>query len=524
MEIQGLGIPSAPVDMKTSPQKEPDAPLPSESFSKGSDAGQMMNISGAGSMLSVKTLDKRGMGYRYRSAVTAKDGTTYIAYASTKPPKDDSKLENVGYVSAVSPQGEILWESPVNEEGLCEVRVGSDGTIYARTKENLRALQGDGTLKFEHRFEEPVREHYMDSSGNHYFVKESSRELCVLDRDGAPMELPEAFRGVKGSEIIQASPDELYMRDGEKIVQLDLKEGQKKSEITYKDPVEPKSNFSRSIDHMEIDGKGVVRLWIRNNTYVASGPPIDDLHMGLGFGFGHRWGFRPHLPPDDQFYSTTTICDMSMEKLGKDGKITGTVNNLDSNPKHVMLQDGTVIYSNNAPEYVDNPNYVPNAGSMNYSPKTIGSGKYFVSRIAPGGMKNEQFIKVDGRIKEIMTDPETGSFFICHGENTVTEYSPDGKALRSQTVPAGDKSPDPVKMAGSNAVIFKDTWGDNLWSLDMDSGKFTPLTDNERDFSFKVIAREMDASGDETLQETGEGIQEFDDWVNVDGVKISKKE
>lgn len=523
MEISKTNLPLIPKDTQIPINKEEKTPpLPQEKFSK-TEASESGLIGKMSRVMNAKLLDKRGKDFCIRSHVTSRNGITYISYQSTKPSKEKGAPANTGYISAVSPQGEILWESPVREEGLSKLKIGPDGTIFAITRDHLRALNTEGLLKFEHKFEEAVHNHWIDSEGNHYFIKDTSRELYKVDKNGNRVDLPADFIGIKGCEVVQSDPDTLFVREGNTFRELDLKEGVKKNEFVYNDPVESKPNSSLTIDHFEVDKKGDIRIWIRNNTFIPSPPPFDE-HMGLGFGrFSrfHRWGM-PHIPRDDQYYGTQTICVMSMEKLGKDGKIVWKAENLGQSPREVQLLDGTVIYSNNNAEMMENPNYDPNAGSMNYKPKIVGTGKYFIGRIGPGGKKNEEFLKVEGQIQAIMASPREGNFLICHGRNIVSEFNRKGELVRSQAVPAEEKDLYVDGSAGENIIIFKNSMGTRAFGLHLDSGKFTPFTDNEVDYSYKVVSKEMELEEEAARKKDEQGIEVSDEWVNVGGVVLWK--
>ena len=228
MDIKNVGLPSAPITAGVPLKKDEALALPQESFTR-TKTENLGLISNARFVLEAKSLDKQTTDYRMQSYATSPEGTTYISYTSSKV--DEDSKQNKGYVSAVSPEGKILWEAPLNEDDLGNLDIGPDGTIYAMTKDHLKALNPDGTLKYEHSFEEPVKNHWMDSSGSHYFVSVQGNELYKTDANGARVELPEGFKGVKGHEFKQTSPDELYVRQGTTISALDLKEGKKKGNL-----------------------------------------------------------------------------------------------------------------------------------------------------------------------------------------------------------------------------------------------------------------------------------------------------
>ena len=505
--MQQLSSPHVTGEERIQPQKD--------SFSRAevSNPGLMKNLA---SVLAAKSLDKGGKDYRINDYCTSPDGTILISYKSTKPQKEKDAPENTGYIAAISPKGEILWESPVNEAGLSDVSAGPDSTIFAVTGGHLRALKPDGTLLYEHTFEAKVKDHRMDSAGNHYFVDESTRELYMVNREGNRQELPEGLKGVRISDVLQTGPDELYARDGTTFCRLDLKTGTKASEITYTDPAPPRDNHSRSIHRFEVGSDGRIRLWINESFYVAPPPMDGDLHPGLGFGIG----IGHHFPLGNHYTMK------SVEILGDDGKVGQTIKDLDSVSSSLLLPDDSMLYDAGKAEMIDNPDYNPNGGSMIYKPRTVGSGNYFIGRITPDGKKDETFIKVEGTVKKMLINPQSGSFMVCHGKDTVSEFNSDGTLIRQQTFPPGKKTLEPKGLSGKDLVIFQEGWGANAFALDMKDGSVIPLTDTQGDHSYRVDSREMGSAGAGESEETRDDacIEEVDDFIVVDGIKLPKNE
>jgi hypothetical protein len=520
MDIKNIGMPSTPLVTGTPLEKEETPPMPKESFSRSATESLGL-ISNASFVMEAKGLEKQSTDYKMQSYTISPEGTTYISYSSSKI--DEDTKQKKGYISAVSPEGKILWEAPLNEDKLGDLDVGPDGTIYAITKEHMRALNPDGTSKFEHKFEEPVKNHWMDSEGNHYFVS-AQNELYKSDRSGTRVALPEGLKGVKGCEFKQASADEMYVRQGNTISVLDLKEGKKKGEFVYKDPAEKRDNFSRSIDHFDIGSDGMVKLWIINSTYTP-GPPVDygDLHMGLGFG---RWGMGMgrHLPPfDDGFSQSSVYNETSIENIDNNGSIKWKVENLGSSPIAAQLPDGRIVYTNNREIYVPNPNYVENPPPGQYVAKTISSGKISLGIVGPEGQKSEEALTVDGRISKIMANPESGNFFICHGEKKVSQFDSKGDPVATREYPErkGDDQLYPFGLAGKETIILRDLKSERAYALDMKSGVIVDLTDKSSDLSYKVSVREREE--EQEVNKDGQIVEDFGEWINVAGIHIEKK-
>jgi outer membrane protein assembly factor BamB len=510
-------------------KKETTQPLLEDGYVKGSQAPaksvSLQNIASASAILNARGLDKQNMDYRVSSYAVAQDGSAFISYSSSKEAGEGDAVR--GYIASISPQGEIQWEAPVSHEGLQEITTGPDGTVYARTKTDLVALNSDGTIKFEHKFEEGVHNQYMDSQGNVYFVKDSSRELYKVDREGNRVELSGDLKGVKGHELVQTSADTLYMRDGNTICAVDLKAGCKKSQCTFKDPVESKANFSRYIDHFDVDGNGDIRLWVTNSTTTQSSSHFDDLHFGLGFGpFGRRFGGMPHPPMDDDFYRTTTFSDLSLERLDSKGDVQWKAERFSTSPTYSQLPDGAMVFSAGNEEQVPNPNYHEglNSSPGTYIPEKIGSGRYPVGRVSAEGQKDENFIFVEGRPEKIMTSPKTGNFVVSHGEGVMSEFDGKGALTRSHRLPDVGEKLYPQSIVGDRTVILKDQDSKKAYSFDMESGKLMSLTERNLDHSYKVVGKEMEQAGDDELNASQPGdVEIYDGWIEIDGIRIEKK-
>ncbi|MHC9540924.1 MAG: PQQ-binding-like beta-propeller repeat protein [Vulcanimicrobiota bacterium] len=508
-------------------KKEITEPLPQDGYVQGSQpsagAASLKNIASASSILNAHGLDKQTMDYRVRSYTVAADGSTFISYGSSKEPKEGEGVQ--GYVASVSPQGEIQWEAPISHEGLQDVKKGPDGTVYVRTRTDLVALNADGTVKFEHKFEEGVNKHFMDSSGNNYFVKDNTRELYKVDREGNRIDLPDALKGIKGHELLQTSSDMLYMRDGNTIYAVDLKDGSKKEECTFKDPVESKANFSRYIDHFDVDRSGDVRLWVTNSTTTQSSH-YDDLHFGLGFGpFGRRFGGMPHPPRDDEFYSSQTFSELSLERIDKNGSVQWKAGTFSTDPAYSQLPDGTMIYSSGSEEQIPNPNYHEGLSSSpgTYIPQKIGSGRYPVGKVSPEGSKDESFIFVEGRPDKIMTSPLTGNFVVSHGEGVLSEFDGKGALARTHRLPDVGEKLYPQSVVGDKTVILRDQDSKKIFSFDMEKGKLTSLTERNLDHSYKVIGKEMEKDDAEPDASQAGEVEIYDEWIEIDGIRIQKK-
>jgi outer membrane protein assembly factor BamB len=526
MRIDKLGTPqTAFIDnqaLQGAGNKEEPVPLREDGFSPTTGtAPSRMNKIDASAILNARGLDKQDMDYHVKSFDTAPDGTAFVAYYAAKNAEGEGR--HPGYISRVSPQGEILWEAPVDDREIYGVKAGADGTAFVQTREHLKAFNPDGTIKFDHTFDEPVSNHFLDSSGNHYFVSNASRELYIVDREGKKADVPEAMKGVKSHQMLQTSPDELYARDGNTITGLDLKSGAKTMELTYKDPVEKKDNFSRYIDHFEVDDKGKVKLWITNSWREAAPPMYDDFHFGLGIGGFHRWGGRPHPPMDDYYPQDRYINDKSVEQIDESGAIVWKAENLGSDPTEAMLPDGTVLYTNNREEMVPRP---PSADPQ-YVPSQVGNGQIYVGKISPEGKKEDQAFKVEGRIRRMLVDKETGTVVMCHGksydETVISEFNDKGEVQRTQALPKSEKSLYPESLSGKNRVILKDSDSKKAYSLDMDTGTLTSLTETDMDHSYKVMMKEMESEEEpKENQEAPQGSEEFDGWISIGGVKLPK--
>ncbi len=232
----------------------------------------------------------------------------------------------------------------------------------------------------------------------------------------------------------------------------------------------------------------------------------------------------PHPPMDDSYYMPRTWNDLSLEQLDGSGKVAWAATGFGASPIESQLKDGTVIYSKNTAENVPNPNYIENPPpNTPYQPREIPTGKIFVGTITPDGKKNEKAFTVEGTIQRIMTNEETGSFFVCHGENKASEYSSSGELISRTTIPQVDVKLYPEGLSGQKSVILRDGERKKAYSFDVESGKLTKLTETDMDYSYKVLIKEMENQEDTPDAPAAQTMEEDDRYIYIDGIKMDKK-
>ncbi|MDQ7825026.1 MAG: hypothetical protein RDV48_19655 [Candidatus Eremiobacteraeota bacterium] len=506
--MQKDGAPSSPGDAFT-PGMSGEGTAPKAQFA-----------SLTSSVLEARGLSKKQNDFRVTATASAPGGTTYVAYTSSR--KEKAAVSS--YISAVSPQGEIRWERPLALETIYSISSDAEGTLFIRSSGNFTALHADGTVKFDQKLPEAMSGHYADSSGNHYFIKSGSREFFMTGPDGLPRDLPGGLKGIKGQEIAEGPGGTLCVRDGTTLTMVDLEKGTKTGGFAWKDTVEQKPNFARHIDHSELDAEGNVRLFIENTTVSPPPPRYDDFGMGFGGGFGRPFGGRPHLPPhEDPIYDMQVYTDFTLEKYDGAGKLSWKVDGLDDKGIYAPLPDGALVFSVNRNEMIPNPNYKENGGDpFAYQGKTIPSGRVYIGKITPGGKKVDEAFTVEGKVEKILVDKKSGSFVISLGENKFSRFDSQGELIKSHTLDVSKGRFFAERLEGDHHVILKEGGGAKAYSLDMESGTLTTLTDSEADHCYGLAARDL-----ENEVPSGEGkaeVEEFDEWVNVGGIRIQKKQ
>lgn len=482
------------------------SPPEGDSFAPSGAPGSLRLVNQA-ALFESKGLDKAAMDFRATSWASSPDGTLYVAYAASKTQKDDNR--NKGYIAAISGKGEILWESPVADGGLDSLKVGGDGTLYAMTDGSFRALNPDGTLKFQHHFEHGVTGHWMDSSGTHYFTTIDGFELCSIDGAGEFRSVPECMKGLKCHEIKQPSPDTLYVRSGKAIHKLDLKRGEREWVNDFEQKLPQKSDWSQHIDHFDMEPGGALRIWIQN-TFVSQ--------SAFGPSGSHA-----------SFFDESVVTDLSMVKADEKGHILWRIESLGSSPINAESGDGSCFFSLNNKEYAPNPAYSEKGDGQTprdpkYQPRTIPTGRVFVGKIDSAGKRNDSLCAVSEPVKAMHSNRESGNVLIFHGDGEMSEFDPEGSLVRRQSVKCGEERLYPFGVAGRETVLFKNLGDKKVFALDMEHGDMKSITETERDLSMGVITREIDRHRQDPDSE--KSIEKTDEGISVDGIwlPVNKEE
>lgn len=437
-------------------------------------------------IFSTKGIQKGKYNYKIKSIARSKDGTIYTAYYDWNDREGD-------YISATSSDGKVKWDLPIQKDRLEGLKTGPDGTLYVRTNKSLLAFTPGGELKFDHSFQEEVKDHFIDSQGNNYFRKRDGNSIYKVDPEGNLIRLPLKLRNLTSNEIKRTPDDKLLFRDGNRVVLADLKKGEIDKSIEFKDPDE-KRNCSLEDFHLTRDG-GMLAMGRQAISVPNSHAMHADLHMGLGFG-GFHWHLGPHLPPDDRFYTSTVIYSNFLFKLDKDGNVKWQTNDLGSSPQALFTGDDRMIFTDN---------------SKNEDKKTV------IQQVSGDGEKLP-FAQVDGIVKSMDIRKKDDHIFIHHGDQ-ITEFSPDGKVVRETRMDGDLKDKKIHSLEEDGQILLLDNNNRELFAWDPEKGKVTPLTDHQKDYSYKTEAKRK-AFFD--VEDSGEKfkIEREKDHVVVGGVKL----
>ena len=157
-----------------------------------------------------------------------------------------------------------------------------------------------------------------------------------------------------------------------------------------------------------------------------------------------------------------------------------------------------------------------------YIPKTISSGRVPVGILSPEGTKTEEAFTVDGRISKMMVNPQSGNFFICHGETRVSQFDAHGDPVTTREYPERKEMTSlPGRIPGKETIILRDLKSERAYALDMKSGSLVDLTDKNTDLSYKVTVNELEE--EKESQNDGQVIEDFGEWINVAGIQLEKK-
>ena len=106
------------------------------------------------------------------SPAIAEDGTIYIS-------------TNDNYLYAITPTGSLLWKYNLYSQGPHSPLVGADGTIYIGSQTHLRALNPDGTIRWEYKHgnAEPVMVCPALAENGHMYALTFNNWLFALETD-----------------------------------------------------------------------------------------------------------------------------------------------------------------------------------------------------------------------------------------------------------------------------------------------------------------------------------------------------
>lgn len=495
MDIKNIGAGSLPISNITAGKTEKAAVNEAiqsietkDAFvsTAGSEPAEksMKSLTGiAGKVLNSQGLQKQDYNYRVRSQTQSADGTTYIAYA------DYSKAEG-NYISSIAPDGTVNWEVCAGQDGLQSIENGPDGTLYAKTGKTLMGYNPDGSIRFRHEFETEVKDHFMDKKGNNFFRESNGNKLYAVDVEGNRIQLPLKVRSLTPSEIKPLDDGTFLIRNYDTVQQVDLQKGNILKSVEFK---EPDPNLNRNVMDCENLKDGI--LLTTQYTKTISHHAYDaDLHMGLGgFGFGRR--FHPHLPPIDDVGSFTSIQRRYLVKMDSAGEIAWSTGDLGSDLEVSVLSDDRAIFK----------------GDYNYTEK-----RATIKQVKPDG-NIEYFATIEGdSISKIHHRKSDDNLFVEHGSK-ISILSPDGKKT-GELEKVDDKSGLSIREFDNDGnLIMQNSSYDSLYRWDVKTDTLTPLTDHQKDYSYKTV------KFDDVMEEDGgekKTIQKEKDFIVIGGVRV----
>jgi len=590
MQINNINTGFTPQSINAPLKKDESVSLPSESFQRSLSQGPA-SYKSLSSLLKAYDQDfevggiDKTRNYSVNSYCRADDGSAFVCYGSQFTFGENQKS---GYIAALSPNGDIQWERPVQDAFMMKVQVAPDGSPTILDGSRLISLNRDGSLRFERKLEGFVTRHLFDSSGNHYVLDGFNGCPVKLDPSGNPQKLPDSFGDIKWTEVNQRGNDEVYVKDGNRYCVFDLKSGTKKSDFVSHDRVKPQEGFARNalICQPDRDGNLTVMIsesripaWNSPNPFPgmpgaapASGaagtgpfasplqpppatPPMQPAGQpapapnmpqpnasgntlqpsgqpggiglpnlgGIGIpspgGIGAMAGMMAGMMGGMLGgFAPMMEGELSVEKLGADGKRLWSIDGLAPNTCTIPMEDGSVIlFDNNA---ISVMNSMPQAnGQMSEAEikKALNETEVTLKGISPRGKKNSNLAQIKGIIRGFMPDPGGDSFYVLHGSSSISQYSTKGELLAAGTLPSSEDSfLAPMKASGGGRVVLADIKKGEAVEFDLKTGRSRCLTDKEREYSGKALEKEVEMMDLSRLT-----IEENEGFVDIGGIKLN---
>jgi|GEM_PF-6585934 len=578
MQINNINAGLTPQPISTPKKKDESAPLPSESFQRSNGQGPT-SYKSISSLLKaydgdfeVGGIDKT-RNYTVNSYCRGEDGSAFVCYGSQFTFGENQKS---GYIAALEPNGDIQWERPVQDAFMMQVQVAPDGSPTILDGSRLISLNRDGSLRFDRKLEGFITRHLFDSTGNHYVINGFQGRPVKFDPSGNPQKLPDSFDGIKWSEVNQRGADEVYVKDGNRFCVFDLKTGTKKNDFVFHDRVKPQDGFSRNASMCPPDRDGNLTVmisesripaWASPNPFAgmpgaapASGaagtgpfstpsqpppapPPLQPAGQPLpaanmpqpsgqpgGTGFPSLGGIGiPSLGGISMMaglmggmlggFAPMMEGELSVEKLGADGKRLWSVDGLAPNTCMVPMEDGSVImFDNNAISAMNIPPQANGQMSEAEIKKALNETEVTLKGISPRGKKNSNLAQIKGIIRGFMPDPGGDSFYVLHGSRSISQYSTKGELLAAGTLPSSEDSfLTPMKATGAGCVVLADIKKGEAIEFDLKTGQSRCLTDREHEHSGKALEKEVEMMDLSRLT-----IEENEGFVDIGGIKLNR--
>jgi|GEM_PF-1813952 len=518
------------------------APDPRETRQNDSTAPAPSPMKNISRVLTARGINKRSVDYRMSTCTTSSDGTMYFSYLSAQNLHND---KSTGYLAAVSADGSILWERASDHEGPSILNAGEDGTVYLRSTEHITALNPDGTLKYEHQFSSPVQaKQIVDANGNSYFQKSDSKELYIVNAKGQEVELPDGLNRRSmfpdttdinsGSDCVQVSDNELYIRNGNHFALCDLAKGEITREFEFIPPKDPTGRTVRSVSRFTVDKNGAVNVYMKSLP-AYDGNPVRVVRPGAAGSPSSFQKPNPALARNSPFMSMEGVVvasggseNLSIARVDRNGR-TISVNHFDGLvTSSAELGDGSFLYTMEekmtpgklAPGVTLSVGAVLTIGAEHDELPRKKSGT-FIGKVGPDGKRNDLFVRVDGGITAVLPSTEGDSFYVHHGRNSLSQFTSKGKLLNTASIPQDGNDYIPLNALPDDRFIMMSMEKGCAFLYDMNSGSITPLTDRERDHSSRVLESEIKRS--ENGKAADLSVTEYDDLIDVGGIQLARR-
>jgi hypothetical protein len=421
----------------------------------------------------IEGLQKSKYHYELAGVDQSPEGTIYSAYT------DFSHGEG-NYISALSPDGTIKWETRAADDPIIGITTAKDGSVYTRTVNHIIAFDPDGQQKFKHELKEKIYRYSLDSEGNCY-AQTFGGKLYMLDNAGNKLDTPDHLKEMKFLGLLVHPDGNLWC-------------------MTVND-----------VKKFKLDDTKIQQYQFRQG-YWSAGEQVLGIRPASGGGVFAATRMEKQIPGyPDKIHDRKTVEEHFVTKLDSNGKQVWKTPDLGEKLNFAYTTDDRVLFT---------------------STKQNEDGKYGIHRIEPDG-KYGLLASVDHPVVDFKLRPSDNHIFARMNNGMVSEFDTNGNLIGSTRL---DKKMEFRGFTDDGRVLLeKDRKEFHIWNPGDRSTK--RITNHSLDHSYKIdlksgklandikeaLLKDMEDDTSKSPKQKEQPVQIKDDHVIVGGVKLKKK-